>query len=134
MLQIWLQIRVLVRMKCHLNFFTFPSRQSSTVHKVTFSILISSSPSAAFLPIRYTSAYHLWDKEWSICGWSPTYFRCYVNILLIKYTNVNFTSLYLKKAGLASRNIVHGLFKKITYVVSVFASILYFHLLNRLYH
>ena len=35
------------------------------------------------------------------------YFRCYVNILLIKYTNVNFTSLYLKKAGLASRNIAH---------------------------
>ena len=30
-----------------------------------------------------------------------------VNILLIKHTNVNSTSLYLKKAGLASRNIVH---------------------------
>ena len=35
------------------------------------------------------------------------YFLCYANILLIKYTNVNSTSLYLKKAGLASRNIVH---------------------------
>ena len=35
------------------------------------------------------------------------YFLCYVNILLMKHTNVNSTSLYLKKAGLASRNIVH---------------------------
>ena len=42
-----------------------------------------------------------------LSGWSPTYFLCYVNILLIKHTNVNSTSLYLKKAGLASRNIVH---------------------------
>ena len=42
-----------------------------------------------------------------LSGWSPTYFLYYVNILLIKHTNVNFTSLYLKKAGLASRNIVH---------------------------
>ena len=42
-----------------------------------------------------------------LSGWSPKYFLCYVNILLIKHTNVNSTSLYLKKAGLASRNIVH---------------------------
>ena len=33
----------------------------------------------------------------------PTHFLCYINILLIKHTNVNSTSLYLKKAGLASR-------------------------------
>ena len=58
---------------------------------------------------------------------------CYVNILLnIKYSNVNFTSLYLKKAGLASRNIVH--LKSFTCVASVFASILHFYLLNRLDH
>ena len=37
----------------------------------------------------------------------PTHFLCYINILLIKHTNVNSTSLYLKKAGLASRNIVY---------------------------
>ena len=55
------------------------------------------------------------------------YFLSYVNILLIKHTNVNSTSLYvyLKKAGLASRNIVH-LQKNFTYVVSVFASIFLF--------
>ena len=61
------------------------------------------------------------------------HFLCYANILLIKQPKVNFTSLYLRKAGLASRNIVH-LLKNFTYVVSVFASILYFHLLNRLDH
>ena len=37
----------------------------------------------------------------------PTHFLCYINVLLIKHTNVNSTSLYLKKAGLASRNIVY---------------------------
>ena len=61
-----------------------------------------------------------------LSGWSPTYFLCYVNILLIKHTNVNSTSLYLKKAGLASRNIVHLLkFLKFYF---------YFYLLNRLDH
>ena len=42
-----------------------------------------------------------------LCGWSPTYFLCYVNISLMKHTNVNCTTLCLKKAGFASRNIVH---------------------------
>ena len=66
-------------------------------------------------------------------GRSPTYFHCQVNILLTKHTNVNFTTLYLKKANFASRNIVH-LLKNFTYVVPVSASILHFHLLNRLDH
>ena len=42
----------------------------------------------------------------------------YTNILLLKHTNVSFSSLYLEKAGLASQNTVH--LETFTYVVSVF--------------
>ena len=60
---------------------------------------------------------------YTVNQFSITYFRYFVSTFSYKHMPQCKLSLYLKKAGLASRNIVHFL-KKSFYVVLVFALII----------
>ena len=60
------------------------------------------------------------------------HFLCYINILLIKHTNVNSTSLYLKKAGLASRNIVYLLKFHLCFIGLCFYIFIFISLITRM--
>ena len=64
---------LLREMRSHMNFFTVPRRESITVHNVIDSILISSSPSAAFLPFRCTSIIKRKYGSMYVFGKLPTY-------------------------------------------------------------
>ena len=61
---------------------------------------------------------------YTVNQFSFTHFRYCVSIFSYKHMPQCKFSLYLKKAGLASRNIVHFFKKKSFYVVSVFAFII----------
>ena len=68
---------------------------------------------------------------YTVNQFSFTHFRYCVSIFSYKHMPQCKFSLYLKKAGLASRNIVH-LKKKSFYVVSVFAFIIIIYILSRI--
>ena len=101
----------------HLHLMTSTFAKKHTNYLVSYYLV-------SFYCFLYILRYHCYQFLLLLSFWvEPYVFPLLRKHFTYKTYNVNFTSLYLKKVGLTSRNIVH-LLKKYTYVVSVVASIL----------